>query len=168
MCVRPWIKAADVCPLTSTGPCLLHLWQAATARPLKCSLTTSSSSTIISSALVKAPPRLPQPCQASPRVISHCGCLLVFDAFACKFLRYLCGSSLFVRRGVTQIIRSCSMTVLDLVYESVGGRQKHEIFTACLLHVLIRGRACSVRSQHVHNQKLLPSGRLLHFHIQSL
>lgn len=59
MCVRPWIKAADVCPLTSTGPCLLHLWQAATARPLKCSLTTSSSSTIISSALVKAPPPPP-------------------------------------------------------------------------------------------------------------
>lgn len=69
MCVRPWIKAADVCPLTSTGPCLLHLWQAATARPLKCSLTTSSSSTIISSALVKAPPPA-SPNPARPPLVS--------------------------------------------------------------------------------------------------
>lgn len=178
VCVRPWIKAADVCPLTSTGPCLLHLWQAATARPLKCSLTSfssSSSSTIISSVLVKAPPTPHPPASpnpARPPLVSYptvAVCWSSMPSHSNSSVIYVGHPSLYAAGDTNH-----SVVFNDSAWPClwISGRRRdaktRNIYCLFVPRSLIRGRACSVRSRHVHNQKLLPSGRLLHFHIQSL
>lgn len=112
-----------------------------------------STSTIIPSSalLVKPPPPHSRASPVSPRAATR-----PFDAVTCRCLRYLCGSSLSERRGVTPIVCHVQRCRLTLFTKTKNTKY---------LQPLLRRARSLIRSV---GRLLVQTPELLRFHIQTL